>query len=98
MHDIKYSTFEYLFQFKDISDFELYIRDPSRCGFFTSLGEDVSWEWLDACDVSCGPDEGGEIESDGARSAAYVEDAHVWFDVWEEVGCRVLGGAPAVGA
>lgn len=61
------------------------------------MGEDVSGGRLDACDVSCRPDEGGKIEGDGARPAAYVEDVHVWFDVGEEVGCGVLGGAPAVG-
>lgn len=48
--------------------------------------------------MSCGSDEGSEIKGDGAWPAAYVEDVHVWFDVWEEVGCGVLGGAPAVGA
>lgn len=62
------------------------------------MGEDVSGGRLDACDVSCGPDEGGEIEGDGARPAAYVEDVHVWLYVWQEVGCGVLYGAPAVGA
>jgi hypothetical protein len=38
------------------------------------LDEDISGGRLYACDVSCGPDEGGEIKCDGAWPAAYISE------------------------
>lgn len=43
-------------------------------------------------------DQPGEIDGDGAGPAADVEDVHVWAQVGEEVGGRVGGCAPGVGA
>lgn len=40
----------------------------------------------------------GEVERDGARSAAHIQDGHIMLEVRQEVGGGVVGGSPLMRA
>ena len=49
-------------------------------------------------DHLAGPDPGGEVDGQRPRAAADIEESHPVGQVGQEVGGRVLGRAPPVGA